>query len=122
MTPLASQMYRHGEGEIRARLAQCQFFECTAIFPLAREMHAAEHARLSEPGNHGVAPFSEFSQLPKRFHRFGMSAASNLVHMPAHPLQPRRQRNPSGRFTMSANITNQRSANGLTVIGGAIFR
>lgn len=54
MTPMAAQLFRHGEPIWRTLLPHTQFFECTAIAELALEMAAAE----------GEAPFSEFAVLP----------------------------------------------------------
>lgn len=55
MTPLAARLFRTGDEDTQRRLAAAQFFECTALTPLALEMRKADHA---ESG------FSSSAQLP----------------------------------------------------------
>lgn len=59
MTPAAAQLFRNGTDDLRRQLAQCQFFECTALMPLAMEMGQAEQD-LS-------AIYSEMAHLPSPF-------------------------------------------------------
>ncbi len=55
MTPLAAKLFRTGDEDTQRRLAAAQFFECTALTPLALEMRKADEA---ESG------FSISAQLP----------------------------------------------------------
>lgn len=55
MTPLAARLFRSGDEDTQRRLAAAQFFECTALTPLALEMRKADEA---ESG------FSSSAQLP----------------------------------------------------------
>lgn len=59
MTPAAAQLFRNGTDDLRRQLAQCQFFKCTALMPLALEMGQAEQD-LS-------AIYSEMAHLPSPF-------------------------------------------------------
>ena len=55
MTPLAARLFRTSDEDTQRRLAAAQFFECTALTPLALEMRKADDA---ESG------FSSSAQLP----------------------------------------------------------
>jgi len=55
MTPLAAKLFRTGDEDTQRRLAAAQFFDCTALTPLALEMRTADDA---ESG------FSSNAQLP----------------------------------------------------------
>lgn len=55
MTPLAARLFRTGDEDTQRRLAAAQFFECTALTPLALEMRKADDP---ESG------FSSSAQLP----------------------------------------------------------
>lgn len=55
MTPLAAKLFRTADEDTQRRLASAQFFECTALTPLALEMRKADDA---ESG------FSSNAQLP----------------------------------------------------------
>jgi hypothetical protein len=58
MTPLASRLFRETDNPaIRSALASAQFFECSALFEMAREMVTADL-------DTGCLAYSEFAQLP----------------------------------------------------------
>lgn len=57
MTPMAAKLFRFGDLEQQRRLAGCQFFDCTALMAMAREMVTADLAA-------GCVEYSEMAQLP----------------------------------------------------------
>jgi hypothetical protein len=60
MTPLATQLFRHGDQKEQELLARCQFFECTKLVDMANEMAKADVEL-------GGSEFSLSAQLPAPF-------------------------------------------------------
>lgn len=58
MTPLAAKLFRMGDEEVQRALAPSQFFECTALVPMAIEMRIADGFK---------SPYSDMAQLPAPF-------------------------------------------------------
>jgi hypothetical protein len=57
MTPLAAKLFRGGDEEMQRDLARYQFFECSSLFTMAREMIVADVES-------GGATYSGMAQLP----------------------------------------------------------